>query len=245
MFLLSVLFLVAGWDSFPAVLGMLGVITSSIFSGFIPVLLLAASRRKGEVVPGVVLGFLGHPLVIAAVYLINVAVLLIHGLVIWENPVLRATAVLVTAVVLVVTVITIRQGAFRSRVVVEMRDDMREGRRSAFSVVAKGQATPADVRLQYPDNEHARHASGGELADFARLRGAMFDIPETGSAELKVWVHRVTPTGESQGVPATLEVRDGGEARRFDLGASGGQVVVPFSGKACELVIALPAASPA
>src|SRR6185369_2522553 len=108
--LLSVVFLVAGLDSFPVVLGILGVITSSIFAGFIPVLLLAASRRKGEVVPGITLKFLGHPLVGAGVYLIYVAVLLVHGFFIWQNPVLRVTAVLVTVIVLVVTVVAIRNG---------------------------------------------------------------------------------------------------------------------------------------
>lgn len=109
-FLLSEWFLVAGWDSFPGVLGILGVTTSSIFSGFIPVLLLASSRQKGEVVPGVVLAFLGHPLVLGGVYVIYVAVLLAHGFLIWEKPVARASALLVTAVALAVTAVTALRG---------------------------------------------------------------------------------------------------------------------------------------
>jgi hypothetical protein len=236
-FLLSGIFLLIGWDSFPLVLGVLGVITSSIFSGFIPVLLLASSRQKGEVVPGVVLAFVGHPVVLGAVYLIYVAVLLTHGLIIWENPVLRVTALLVTAVALVVTVVTACRGSYKPRVVVEMRLDQREGQRSAFSVVAGGRPAPADVRLQYPDGERDQQASGGEIQAFSELRSATFRIPATSGAELKVWAHRVSPTGDSEGLPAQLEVRDGGDAKRFDLGLSGGQVVLPFTGKASEVVI--------
>ena len=243
-FLLSGSLLAAGWDSFPLVLGLLGVLTSSIFSGFIPVLLLASSRQKGEVVPGVVLGFLGHPLVLGSVYVIYVAVLLIHGLIIWENPVSRASALLVTVVALVVTVVTARRGSYTPRVVVEIRLDQREGQRSAFSVVAGGRPALADVRLHYPAGDRDQRASGGEVPTFGNLRSATFRIPVTGSAELKVWAHRVTPTGDSEGLPAQLEVRDGGDAKRFDLGLSGGQVVVPFTGKASEVVIAFPVPAP-
>ena len=239
-FLLSGLLLAAGWDSFPLVLGVLGVLTSSIFSGFIPVLLLASSRKKGEVVPGVVLAFVGHPLVLGAVYLIYVAVLLVHGLIIWQNPVLRVTAVLVTAVALVVTVVTARRGSYRPRVVVEMRLDQRPGQRSVFSVVAGGRPAPADVRLDYPDGERAQHGSEGEVVAFSELRSATFRIPASAGAELKVWTHRVTPTGDSESLPGLLEVHDGGEAKRFDLGLSGGQVVVPFTGRASEIVITFP-----
>jgi hypothetical protein len=80
---------------------------------------------------------------------------------------------------------------------------------------------------------------------FPRLRSATFRIPATGGAELKVWAHRVTPTGDSEGLSAMLEVLDGGEARRFDLGLSGGQVVVPFTGNASEVVITFPGPIPA
>ncbi len=242
-FALSVLFLVANWDSFPAVLGMLGVITSSIFSGFIPMLLVAASRRKGEVVPGAVLEWLGRPLVIGAVYLIYVVILLIHAFVIWANPALRAIAVLVTVAVLGVTAIVIRQGAFRPRVVVEIRDDRRDGRRSAFSIVAHGRPALADVRLDDRGGGQSSRASAGEIGDFAALRSCTFAVPATGAAELKVWAHRVTPAGESEGLPATIEVRDGDVTRRFDLGLTAGQIVLPFSGGACEVTISLSGAA--
>ncbi|PYN97738.1 MAG: hypothetical protein DMD91_16725 [Candidatus Rokuibacteriota bacterium] len=243
-FLMSGWFLAIGWDSFPAVLGILGVISSSIFSGIIPVLLIASSRKKGEVVPGVVLKFVGHPLVLGAVYLIYVVVLLSHGLFIWENPVSRASALLVTVVAFVVTVVTARRGSYKPRVVVEMRLDQREGQRSAFSVVAGGQPAPADVRLHYPDRDRDQRAANGEVAAFGDLRTATFQIPASGGTELKVWVHRVTPSGDSEGLPALLDVRDGGDAKRFDLGLSGGQVVVPISGRASEILIAFPEPAP-
>ena len=67
--------LVAEWmvltdtGSFAGILGFLGVMVHSLMSGIFPMLLLAASRRKGELVPGVSYRALGHPLVIGGVYL--------------------------------------------------------------------------------------------------------------------------------------------------------------------------------
>jgi len=125
-----------------------------------------------------------------------------------------------------------------------MRLDQREGQRSAFSVVAGGQPAPADVRLHYPDRDRDQRAANGEVAAFGDLRTATFQIPASGGTELKVWVHRVTPSGDSEGLPALLDVRDGGDAKRFDLGLSGGQVVVPISGRASEILIAFPEPAP-
>ena len=75
---------------------------------------------------------------------------------------------------------------------------------------------------------------------FSELRSATFRIPAGAGAELKMWTHRVTPAGDSEALPALLEVHDGGEAKRFDLGLSGGEVVVPITGRASEIVITFP-----
>ena len=55
---------------------------------------------------------LGHPLVIGGVYLLFLSNLFLHGLVIWEHPLLRAGGVLMGLLMLAVTVAMIRRGAF-------------------------------------------------------------------------------------------------------------------------------------
>lgn len=240
MFLLAEWFLLTGRDSFPGVLAILGVLTSSVFSGFIPVLLLIASRRKGEVVPGVVLPLIGHPLVLGGIYVLYVAILLLHGLVIWSGPLGRSAALLTTALAVGTTVAVVRGGAFRPRLVVELREDLRQGERSALTVVAGGRPAAADVRLVYPDGEQRLQSAAGEIPRFSALRGATFHLPATQTKELKVWAHRVTPDGNSEGLPVLLEAHCGTETKRFDLKLTGGQVVMPFDGRACRVEITFP-----
>jgi hypothetical protein len=55
-----------------------------------------------------------------------------------------------------------------------------------------------------------------------------------------VWAHKITPEGDSEGLPALLEVHCGDEKKDFDLKLSGGQVVLPLEDQACRLAITLP-----
>jgi hypothetical protein len=237
IFLIAEWLLLTGRDSFTGVLGIIGVLTNSVFGGVIPVLLLLASRRKGEVVPGVVLPFVGHPLVVVAVYVLYILVLLFHGLVVWQEPAQRAAALLTTAIVLGVTAAILRGGALNRRLVVELRHDLRPGRPSAFAVTAVGRPANADVRLEYPDGEQRRHAATGEVPSFVALRRATFELPATRAAELKVWAYRVTTDGSSQGLPALVEIETGGETKPVDLEPSGGQAVLPLGPGRCRLAI--------
>ena len=146
--------LVAEWmvltdtGSFAGILGFLGVMVHSLMSGIFPALLLVASRRKGELVPGVSYRALGHPLVVGGIYLLFLSNLFLHGLVIWEHPLQRAGGVLVGLLMLVVTAAMIRRGAFGPRVVVELRQDRRRAGRSLLAIMAGGQPADAEVRLR-------------------------------------------------------------------------------------------------
>ena len=48
-------------------------------TGLVPLLMLSASRRKGDYVPGSVLRFRGHPVSVAAIYLLVLVGILPHG----------------------------------------------------------------------------------------------------------------------------------------------------------------------
>jgi len=60
---------------------------------------------------------------------------------------------------------------------------------------------------------------------------------------LKVWAHKVTPEGESEGISGSVRVRQGEQTDEFDLKLSKGQVVLPVAPGACQVDITLAEAS--
>ncbi len=211
---LSVAWLLAtGQQSFVGIVGLFGALTTPLFAGAFPALLLLAARRRGEYVPGRPLGRLGHPVVLAAVLAFFLGVLLLHGLVIWQRPFERAAAIAVAVGLALLAADTFRCGLFAPRAVVELRAG--EAGETALSVVASGAALAVDARVD------------GRQASVA--------LPATGARELKLWAHRVTATGASEPMAATVELAQGGETRRLELGPSTAWTTVPFDGKACEV----------
>ncbi|HEX7586969.1 MAG TPA: hypothetical protein VF478_01520, partial [Anaerolineae bacterium] len=61
MFVVTALLLLTGQESFAAPLSFLGTLAVPLLVGIFPVLLLAASRQKGEYVPAAFFEWLGHP----------------------------------------------------------------------------------------------------------------------------------------------------------------------------------------
>ena len=55
-----------GTSSFTGLLAVGGLLANSVVAGVFPVLLLVSSRRKGDLVPDVVINPLGHPFVVQA-----------------------------------------------------------------------------------------------------------------------------------------------------------------------------------
>jgi amino acid permease/predicted transcriptional regulator len=258
----AVVFLLAEWllltdaESFSGPLGFAGVVAISLFAGIFPVLLLIASRRKGECIPGTVYRFLGHPLLTTSVYLLFLVSIFLHGLVIWQGPVERAGTLLIGVLMLVVTIVMARRGAFAPRLVVELRvgaglapalgdrkgrpyTSLASTRQAVFAITAGGQPVTAEVRLGYPEGEQRYQAATGEVTAPSSLRYATFQVPAEQAQELKVWAHKVTPEGDSESLPALLEVRCGDETTRFDLKLSGGQALLPLTGETCRLEITL------
>ena len=241
--------LVAEWmvltdtGSFAGILGFLGVMVHSLMSGIFPALLLVASRRKGELVPGVSYRALGHPLVVGGIYVLFISNLFLHGLVIWEHPLQRAGGVLIGLLMLAVTAAMIRRGAFGPRVVVELRQDRRLAGRSLLAIMAGGQPAVAEVQLRDADGERHIQGSTGDLPEFATLQSVGIDLPVGRARELKVWAHTISPEGISESLPVRLAVHDGDEERDVELGESGGQIVLRLKHELLRLEFAFPAPS--
>ncbi|MBD0253667.1 MAG: hypothetical protein ICV31_04135 [Rubrobacter sp.] len=127
---------------------------------------------------------LPDPLLLVSVYILFLASILVHGLLIWTNPLARILAV-ATSVIVVVMTLAVRK-AFAQRTVVELCNEQGdEGERGFFSITTAGRPGVADVRLEYPRDEKHYEASAGEGPDFSSLRRASFRT-EGGATILKV-----------------------------------------------------------
>lgn len=236
-FLLTEWLVMTGIGSFTEILSIMGVILVSLLGGIFPDLLMVASRRKGERLPAVIYRLLGHPLITGGVYLLFLVTLFLHGLVIWQDALPRALALLVGAATVSMTIAMTRQGTFANRTVLELLEDQRESGRAFFTITEAGQPRAADVSLRYPDKEEKLQAASGEIPSFSSIRCATIQLPPSLSRELKVWVHRNTYGGYSESLLGILHVDSDNEKKEFDLRLFDGEVILPFNGKSCILTI--------
>jgi amino acid permease len=235
--------LLTGSGSFAGLLGFIGVIVVSLVAGIFPLLLLVASRRKGEYVPIAVYRPLGHPVLLGGLYLLFLGSLLLHGLVIWKAPWQRAGAMFVAAGIVAMTVRMVRNGTFSRRLNIEVREDQGQGR-TFFNVSANGRELTSHVALEYGDGVRHLQAAVGEIPAFTSLRHAIFEPRFADRArgiprELKVRIHRVTPDGDSEAIGGSMTVQTGGETKRFDIKLAKGQVILPVTDTACRVDIEL------
>jgi len=239
VFLLAELMLLHGSASFASVLGFGGVVGNSMTAGIFPVLLLVASRRKGEYVPTTVYRVLGHPVFVVAVYGAAVLNLFVHGLAIYRDPWTRACALVFGVGAIVAPARMLRRGAFAPRSVVELRADARDDDRAVVTVLTAGRPVAAEVTLARPDGDEALHGSSVAVLALSKVTRVTIRFPRGTARDVKVWAHRVTAEGTTEALPATAEVRAGGTARRFDLKLSNGQALAAVDGPECVVRIAL------
>jgi amino acid permease len=233
--------LLTGSGSFAGLIGFTGVIVVSLLAGVFPVLLLVASRRKGQYMPKTVHRLLGNPLLLGGIYLLFLGSVLIHGLVIWQEPWLRAGAVLVALGIVAMTIRMARNGTFSRRLNIEVRENQAEGR-AFFAITADGQESPSNVTLKYNEGERHLQASAGEIPGFSSVRHALFEptlarSPRQTPQSLKVQVHTVTPGGDSEPIGGTIIVEAGGEINTYDIQLAKGQVTLPLTGGTCQVDI--------
>ncbi len=243
-------FIVVEWllftnmQSFSGPISFIGAIFVSLLGGIYPMLLLVASRRKGEYVPGVAYRFLGYPLVVVGIYMLFLASIFMHGLIIWQDPLQRAGALIAGFGTLGLTVDMIRRRSFAPRAVVELRQDVDEvegEERASFTVTASGRPQEAQVELGYAEGVERCRATAGQVDRFSALRHVTFDLLTEDVKELKVWVHKITPEGDSQPIPAIVEGLE--ERARVDLELSDGQTIAPAPSDKRRLKITFPEAS--
>lgn len=240
MFLVTALLLLAREESFAEPLSFLGTLAVPLLVGIFPMLLLAASRRKGDYVPGAIFRWLGHPVVVLGLYGFFLGSIFVHGIFIWQDPFQRFSALIAGTVMLIMTLVVMRRGAFTARTVVEVRVERNPEEEASFSVTSSGKPVTTDVRLQTADGETNLRAAAGELGAFAIIRSATFQLSSPRARELKVWAHQITAQGNSQGLAVTLRVDAGHTQPASDLKLSNGLAVVPLDDAACTVRLEFP-----
>jgi hypothetical protein len=188
-------------------LGLVGALVVPLLGGVFPMLIVVASRRRGELLPARVIGWVGTPIVAIAVGLVYLGIVAAHGLVIFSSPLERAAAFAVVGAIVAVTALSIRNGALRPRAVVEVSVDEAATGRGSFSVLADGR--PASVAVTIEGGRgpaRSIEAAAGDIGQIGELRSITFAFPRLAS-ELKLWLHGVTADRESVplGVSATLD----------------------------------------
>ncbi|HET7701837.1 MAG TPA: hypothetical protein VFK35_00440 [Candidatus Limnocylindrales bacterium] len=214
------LVVLAGQDNFAGPIAIGGALTVPLITGIFPMLLILAARRKGEYVPGRIIGLFGHPAVAATLLVFFIGATLAHGLVIWEGPAERAAALAVSAVLLVILAWAWRGGALRTRAVIELRRDRRQ-RRTTISVTASGQ--PVSPTQPVVTTDSAVTAT----------------VPSGTWRELRVWPHEVTDDGWSTGLAADVEVGEPASIQHVRLAASDEPHIIRIGGQVTSVAIRL------
>lgn len=218
--------LATGRASFAAALSFTGALTIPLLGGVFPMLMLIASRRKGEYVPANDVRLLGHPATVVLVVGVYLGGILAYGLVIWEAPLERAAALLVSAVMVGLMIVFVRRGAFTPRAFVEVRVDEERQDRVVVEATVEGLRVDGATALDFADGE-----------TFRALRSVTVDLPESRAQALKVRAHRVTSEGDSEPLTAIVEVRRGTDRRQLDLN---GLAAVRIDGAACRVQLSFP-----
>jgi hypothetical protein len=240
------LFVIVEWmlwtnrESFSQLLGIVGVLLLPLLGGIFPMLMLAASRRKGDHVPKLSLGLLGNPLVLTVVYLIYLGSIFAYGLFIWDDPIERFMAIGVGMVMMLVTYLVVRQGAFSSRVVIELKVETSDtDEHATLIIVDAGKPLAGTFKLVYANEERSIEGSEIEIPSHKQLKNIFVEFSAVSSKEMKVWIHRVTPEGNSNAIPASLRINDGDADKAIQLNSNSSQIILPLLSQANRLEIIL------
>lgn len=234
-FLLTELIALTGRGSFTSFLGIIGALSLPMLGGMIPVLLLAATRRKGDFEPGLVSRLVGNPILLTAIYLFFLATIFTHGLFIWEDPIPRILAIGIGIWVLGVTVRMLLRGTMKKRISIELREDQRLEGNNILQIVSGGQQFAVEAQLKTLDREENVQGEFVQLPDFEQVNSISLQVEPNEARTVKIWAHRLTAEGSSQGLPVSIEITSGNESQRFDLGETGEKISFPIMGETQQI----------
>jgi hypothetical protein len=221
-FVLVECLIAVGRASIATPLSLVGTLALPLLGGIFPMLLLAASRRRGEYVPTSMVRVLARPAPIVGIAVVFLAAILIQGFVVWQRPGERALAAVAAGLMLVVTWLAWRRGSFRPRSVIELRRDPNGA--GQLTVTVCGRPAETTVRVAGDGSQREIHGSQIRLDRFDAMRWASFELPPSDARQLKVWVHSVTPEGDSEPLKAIVSLEPAADGEQTPVGAGDGAV---------------------
>ena len=236
----------AGTISFTGPLSLIGTLALPLLGGVFPMMLLVASRRRGDRIPGWIIGPIGRPIVALAIGSVFFVAVLSFGLWIWDGWLERIMAFGVALMIVALSVITWRRGAFKTRCVVEYRVEAGPPEIGVLSFVSAGRPMVAHVNLD--ELTGSRQIAGSEILIHApdRLRAISVALPSDAALDRKLWVHRVDSDGSSTDGISELGDPDGAEPTGDGAtGDSVGPMVAVFGADSTRLSIAVASSNPA
>ncbi len=229
-------------SSFASLLGILGAFALPLLSGIFPILLLAATRHKGDFVTHSTPRVLGNSIILGLVYALFVGIIFVYGIFIFQELLIRVLIVSVGLITLLVTFLILRRGALTPRIVLQVcgAENMREDEnmraapvsRAAYSVVANGEAL--DVQVQVNGAQFLRGVTS-ELPAFADVRSLVFALPETVAREIKIWMYQTTGTGMN----ARIEIKNGVRVERMETSEARAGALIKIDGSAFDAQVTL------
>ena len=233
--------ILTGSASFAGMLGFIGVIAVPLLSGVLPVLLVAASRRRGLPASSSPVRTYAATSVLVVVYVVFVGSVALHGL-IWQSAAQRAGAIVAAGLMVVFTMVLLRSGSLRRRLTVEVRGDARTGGRTQYRVTLAGEPVPATLVVDDGQGEQPRTGAEGTLPDVEDIRRLSVTIPGDApldADEVKVWLHRIGLDGESMGLAGIADVGAGRRRLRGRLRVLTGEYLARVEGPAGEVTVTI------
>ncbi len=226
--------------SFTEPLNVIGTITLPLLGGLFPMLLLMASRQRGERIPGRVVGPLGWRVTAILVGALYLASLVAFGVWIWHEPLERIAAIGVALAMVVLAAVSWRRGAFAPRTVVEYRIEAGPPEYGVLSVLSSGRPLAAEIGLGETTGQRAVRAAETVVHAPNRLRTITVGLPVRAARELELWIHAISPDGSSIHASSSVElvVADEAQSVRID-GRTDAAVFVAGQGGAAVVTISL------
>ncbi len=216
-----------GASSFANLLGILGAFSLPLLSGVFPILLFAATRRKGEFVPIGAARWLSHPILLGAVYVLFVGMIFVYGVFIFQDTTTRVLIIGVGIATLLVSFLMWQRGAFASRLVILAQKDERNPRASNYAMVERGDYARAKVELEYATRVENFDAPRHEFI-WERLRALRVRVDTQRARQLKIWLLRFTSEGAVQGMNAHVEIQNAGRVENIELKETRAEASVPL-----------------
>lgn len=230
-FLITEWIAVTGQGSFTSFLGIIGALSLPMLGGMVPVLLLAATRRKGDFEPSLVSRLVGNPVLLAGIYLFFLATIFAYGLFIWDDLLPRLLVILTGIWVGAVTLRMLLRGTMSPRTAIELREDQRVGEGNLLQVVSAGHQVQVRAEVHTHDNQELIEMDIAQLPEFNQIRSIRLTFNNNPAETLKIWTHRLTPGGTSKLLPVTIEIRSDQGNQQFDMRDLGEQVSFPLDGE--------------